>query len=56
MYLKPLYEEETFWGQLYNRMESMEFLLAWVEPGFRNDKTEELLQLDGIFIRPPDSG
>ena len=55
MSLKPLYEGEVLFGQLYNRMESMGFLLAWVEPGFRNNNTGELLQLDGIFIRPPDS-
>ena len=52
MSLKPLYEGESLFSELYSEMESEGFHLAWVEPGFRDEKTGELLQLDGIFIRP----
>ena len=56
MSLKPLYEGEVLFSGLCNQMESMGFLLAWVESGFRNNRSGELLQLDGIFIRPHKSG
>lgn len=51
MSLKPLYQGEALFAELLAQMDALGFHLAWVEPGFQDGKTGELLQLDGIFVR-----
>jgi len=51
MSLKPLYDGEALFHELYNELLDKGFKLVWTEPGFRNEESGELLQLDGIFIR-----
>ena len=51
MSLKPLYETEALFHELYNELLDKGYRLVWIEPGFRNEESGELLQLDGIFLR-----
>lgn len=51
MSLKPLYNGEALFSELHGELCSQGFRMVWLEPGFKNEKTDEILQVDGIFLR-----
>jgi hypothetical protein len=55
MSLVPLYEGAPAYEEMLGEMTSRGFRLAWLDPGFRDPKTRELLQFDAAFVRgmPP---
>jgi FkbM family methyltransferase len=48
--LVELYNGQALFGELVNQMHKRGFLLADVESGFRDPRTSQLLQVDGLFI------
>ena len=50
--LVELYEGQALLTELVLQMSESGFVLADVEPAFRDSRTSQLLQLDGLFIRP----
>jgi FkbM family methyltransferase len=53
MSLVELYEGEWLYEEIIQFLKNLGFLLFSVEPGFCNEGTGQLLQMDGIFYRPP---
>jgi len=53
MSLIPLYEGELLLSQMCSAMSAKGFELWDIEPSFRDTATGRLLQVDGIFTRPP---
>lgn len=53
MSLIPLYEGELLLSQMCSAMSAKGFDLWDLEPSFRDTATGRLLQVDGIFTRPP---
>lgn len=51
MSLMPLYKDELLFDQMYDFLYQQGYRLIAVEPGFTDEKTGQLLQLDGIFHR-----
>lgn len=51
MSLTPLYSKESSFEELIKLLANHNFKLVGFESGFANNKTGELLQLDGIFIK-----
>ena len=51
MSLKPLYDGEALFSELYEELYRLGFKMVWIEPGFKNEQTGEMLQVDGIFLR-----
>jgi len=51
MSLIPLYENELLFDEMYQHLYQKGYRLVAVEPGFTDEKTGQLLQLDGIFHR-----
>ena len=51
MSLIPLYSTESSFEDLMKLLTDQNFKLIGFESGFTNNKTGELLQLDGIFIK-----
>jgi FkbM family methyltransferase len=49
--LVPLYHEAPTFIHIVSTMEDLGYTLFQVAPGFRDDATGQLLQLDGIFVR-----
>jgi len=49
--LEPLYEGELVFEEMLKKIEGMGFELYDLVPGFRNNKTGQLLQVDCIFFR-----
>lgn len=49
--LVPLYEGQALFPELCATMRGMGFVLRALEPAFRDGRTGELLQLDGLFVR-----
>ncbi len=47
----PLYERQVLYQQLIQYMNIMGFDLIWMEKGFSDQTTGEVLQFDGIFLR-----
>ena len=50
--LVPLYEGVMPYVEAIERLENEGFVLQLIEPGFRDAATQQLLQADGIFLRP----
>ncbi len=48
----PLYEGAMEFDEAIDRLLGEGFELQMVEPGFRDPVSQQLLQADGIFIRP----
>lgn len=53
MSLMPLYEGELSADDLHRLLDAEGFRLVGLEPGFADESTGELLQVDGIFQRAP---
>lgn len=51
MSLKPLYEKQVLFDELYLHLTQCGYSLINIEPGFSDPRTGELLQIDGIFTR-----
>jgi FkbM family methyltransferase len=51
MSLVPLYDGEMAFGDLYAYMLDLGYRLVSVEPGFVDQKTGQVMQIDGIFHR-----
>lgn len=49
--LVPLYAGQALFPELCTTMRGMGFVLRALEPAFRDGRTGELLQLDGLFVR-----
>ncbi|KQL50088.1 hypothetical protein AN963_02655 [Brevibacillus choshinensis] len=47
----PLYDRQVLYQQLIKYMDIMGFDLVWMERGFSDQTTGEVLQFDGIFLR-----
>ncbi|WP_395703426.1 FkbM family methyltransferase [Aquabacterium sp.] len=53
MSLVPLYEGQVLFRELYDWVIGQGFELHGVVPGFMDVETGRMLQMDGIFFRPP---
>lgn len=51
MSFSPLYEGELPFDKMISLMRSHGFILVTLEPGFTHERTDQLLQVDGIFRR-----
>ncbi|MBK9284923.1 MAG: FkbM family methyltransferase [Sphingobacteriaceae bacterium] len=51
MSLKPLYDGQLLFHDLYSMLIKEDYKLYNVERGFTNESNGELMQLDGIFVR-----
>jgi len=49
--LKPLYENEKLYFEMIHTVENLGFHLHTIYPGFRDERNNELLQIDAIFFR-----
>jgi FkbM family methyltransferase len=52
MSLVSLYENETLYKDMIEYIEQRGYVLYSLENGFSNQTTGQLLQIDGIFVRP----
>ncbi len=50
MSLVPLYEGEVLFADMIKYMSEKGYPLTWVEPGFTDPSTGQLLQVDGMFF------
>ncbi|MBS2027838.1 MAG: FkbM family methyltransferase [Deltaproteobacteria bacterium] len=48
--LVPLYEGQSMFTEIVDRLQRSGFGLVSIEPGFADQKTGQLLQVDGIFV------
>ncbi len=51
MSFKKLYTDDVLFQEMYQYMYDLGFCLIHISPGFKNEKTSELLQVDAIFLR-----
>lgn len=51
MSLTPLYKDELLFNEMYQHLYQKKYRLVAVEPGFTDEDTGQLLQIDGIFHR-----
>ncbi len=51
MSLIPLYEGEWLFRELYELLEEKGYTLVFIEPAFADERTGQVLQIDGIFHR-----
>ncbi len=49
--LTPMYKDEILFDEIIAYLKTKGFVLYGVEPGFTDEKTGRLLQMDGIFFR-----
>ncbi len=49
MSIQPLYQGQMLFDELYTMLKQSGYTLVSIEPGFVNQKTGEMLQVDGIF-------
>lgn len=49
MSIQPLYQGQMMFDELYNNLRNQGYTLVALETGFINEKTGEMLQVDGIF-------
>jgi len=49
--MQPLYESQTLYLDMIQRLAASGFSLAMINPGLRDPRTGLLLQADGIFVR-----
>jgi FkbM family methyltransferase len=49
--LVPLYDRGALWVEVVEYLTARGFGLRWLEPVLRDPSTNELLQMDGIFVR-----
>lgn len=52
MSLEPLYEGQVLFQKMLEWVYERGFTLAALEPGFSDETTGQLLQMDGVFFRP----
>lgn len=52
MSLVPLYEGQVLMPEMVDLLTGRGFELWYIEPGFVEPRTQRLLQLDGLFLRP----
>ncbi|MGH8029648.1 MAG: FkbM family methyltransferase [Arenimonas sp.] len=52
MSLVPLYAGEPTFAQMHDRLQDLGFALHSLEPGFAHPRTGQLLQVDGVYVRP----
>ncbi len=55
MSLVPLYIDQPLLAEMISHLEELNFQLIWLDRGYEDDETGELLQVDGIFRRLPSS-
>lgn len=48
---KKLYADDVLFQEMYDYLNDLDFKLIHITPGFKNEKTSELLQVDAIFVR-----
>lgn len=48
---KKLYADDVLFHEIYQYMNNMGFHLIHISPGFKNEQTDELLQVDAIFAK-----
>jgi hypothetical protein len=53
MSLAPLYESQWLWLEQHEHLEGLGFRLWDIDPGFRDHRTGQLLQFDGVYFRDP---
>lgn len=51
MSLVPLYEGQALFGELYTYLFDLGYRMVGIEPGFEDQASGQLLQVDGIFHR-----
>ncbi|MFT4629240.1 MAG: FkbM family methyltransferase [Cryomorphaceae bacterium] len=56
MSLVPLYKGELLFNELYSLMVAKGYSLVGIEPGFADENSGQLLQVDGIFHRLDSGG
>ncbi len=49
--IAPLYEGEQTWRAAIDSMQQLGYRLMFISPGFRDRRTGEMMQADGIFVR-----
>lgn len=49
--MEPLYEGALTWQQAIESMRKLGYKLMLLTPGFRDHKTGEMMQADGLFVR-----
>ena len=54
--LVELYRGQALFAELAGRMEENGFALTDLEPGFRDQRTGQLLQVDALFLRQGEAG
>ncbi|MDH3233624.1 MAG: FkbM family methyltransferase [Alphaproteobacteria bacterium] len=54
--LTPLYEGESDWRALVDRIEAAGFALSFVLPGYYDRHLKRMLQFDGVFMRRDQNG
>ena len=47
----PLYDGQVLYREMIDHLDGLGFDLGWVEPGFADPRSGQLLQMDGIFVR-----
>ncbi len=50
--LVPLYDGALTLREMLDRTEALGMTLVYVEPGFTDPGTDEMLQMEGVFLRP----
>lgn len=53
--LVELYSGQALFADLVDSMTSRDFVLTDLEPGFRDERTGQLLQVDALFVRTHDA-
>lgn len=48
----PLYEGQELWDSLHVRLSRSGFVMWNLIPDFRDARTGQLLQFDGLYVRP----
>jgi len=53
--LVPLYEGSLLYREVMDLMDTLSFQLHWLQPGFSDPESGQLLQADGLFVRAESS-
>jgi len=53
--LVPLYEGSLLYREVMDLMHTLSFQLHWLQPGFSDPESGQLLQADGLFVRAESS-
>lgn len=49
--LVPLYEGQVLMSGIVDSLQAADFQLVWIERGFLDPRTDDMLQLDGLFVK-----